>query len=110
MPSSKHDTGSLSPKEQFERTGLYQGGFTIELTPDAELESLQRERVKGMKIEGNTITFENGTLQQIMGGIHFSTEGLKPQGFGYQVMRRIVDANGEYLWENDEVEKMEKGE
>ena len=79
-----------------QKLNLYQGAYTVELQSGAETDHLP---LGSVMVSGNTVSVQRGTVQQVMGGIQFYADH-KPFSWGYQFIRRIIDAQGQTLWEN----------
>ncbi|MFA6445652.1 MAG: hypothetical protein WCW14_00160 [Candidatus Paceibacterota bacterium] len=87
---------------RLQKIGIYQGPYRVELYPGAGTEHVPR--VSSTDITDGVVTIGIGTAQIVMGGIQFYACGA-PFAWGYSLIKRIRDAQGEILWENDKEKK-----
>ena len=73
----------------------YKGKYSIKLRQGTVTDNLP----DGTKLEGKVLTVENGTVQQVIGGIQFYA-GDSPFSFGYRFIDSISDGTGKLLWKN----------
>lgn len=75
----------------------YQGAYTVEFYPDANIERLSN--FTGVSVCGKTVSVYAGRVLQIMGGIQFYA-CKQPFAWSYNYIKRIKDSDGEILWQN----------
>ena len=84
-----------NPSGYWEHEGIY----VVELTPSAVVDYVPTSaEVK------KTVTVENGTVKQVMGGIQFHSAS-QPFSWGYKFIKAINDGNGEPVWQNSNYNK-----
>lgn len=83
--------------------GVYQGPYTLEVTSDYPLEILPK--VNGLESKTGKITVQVGTVQQSMGSMQMYACN-EPFSIGYKFLKRILDKDGEILWENNYIKTM----
>ncbi len=78
----------------------YEGDYTVELFPDSPTDKAPKDTTIERGEDKIVVSVKEGKVQQSMGGINLYSQSGKVFYWGYQLMRRILDAQGEVLWQN----------
>jgi hypothetical protein len=78
----------------------YEGSFIVELWRDAKTDFVPKTAI----VSNNKVFVDDGSVQQVMGGIQLYSHG-EPFSFGYHYLKRITGRGGEILWKNWDIEE-----
>lgn len=82
----------------------YQGDYTVELFPDSPTDKAPQDAIIEKKGDKIVVSVKHGRIRQSMGGIDLYSQSGQAFYWGYKFMRRILNAQGAIIWQNQDVQ------